>query len=126
MSDARQLASPTAGIERPRLRGVLHQWAFFVSVVLGVVLVTFAPPGEARAATLVYAVAVWLVGAAPRISGPAVETVIGANALWAIGSLVVVVTGLGSPTTIGVVWIVLQAVVVGGFAALQVTGLRRR
>src|SRR5215218_2149952 len=58
MSDARQLASPTAGIERPRLRGVLHQWAFFVSVVLGVVLVTFAPPGEARAATLVYAVAV--------------------------------------------------------------------
>src|SRR5215218_4121243 len=58
MSDARQLASPTAGIERPRLRGVLHQWALFVSVVLGVVLVTFAPPGEARAATLVYAVAV--------------------------------------------------------------------
>ena len=59
MSDARgQLASPGAVLERPRLRGVLHQWAFFISVVLGTLLVTFSPAGEARTATLVYALAV--------------------------------------------------------------------
>ena len=49
---------PTLAPERPRLRGVLHQWAFFVSVVLGALLVTFAPGGQARTATLIYAVAV--------------------------------------------------------------------
>ncbi len=50
-------ALPTPTL-KPRLRGVSHQWAFFVSVVLGALLVLFAPAGEARAATAVYAVAV--------------------------------------------------------------------
>src|SRR5215218_7325489 len=59
MSEASgQRASSAPVLERPRLRGVLHQWAFFVSLVLGALLVAFAPAGEARAATLVYAVAV--------------------------------------------------------------------
>jgi len=40
---------------KPRLRGVLHQWAFFVSVGLGVALVITAPPGRATAAAAVYA-----------------------------------------------------------------------
>jgi hemolysin III len=53
-----QLAATPPILERPRLRGVLHQWAFFVSVVLGALLVAFAPPGTARTATLVYALAV--------------------------------------------------------------------
>jgi hypothetical protein len=75
---------------------------------------------------LVYALAVWSVGARPRISGAAVEAVVVGNALWAVGSIVVVVTGFGSPTTVGAVWLVLQAVVVAGFAALQLAGLRRR
>jgi hemolysin III len=44
--------------EKPRLRGVSHQWAFFVSLVLGVLLVVFAPTGEARAATAIYVTAV--------------------------------------------------------------------
>lgn len=43
---------------RPRLRGVSHQYAFFVSVALGAVLVASAPPGWATAACAVYAVAV--------------------------------------------------------------------
>ena len=40
---------------KPRLRGVSHQWAFFVSVGLGVALVITAPPGRATAAAAVYA-----------------------------------------------------------------------
>ena len=75
---------------------------------------------------LVYAAAVWLVGAGARISAAAVEAVVVANVLWAIGSVVAVATGFGSPTTVGVVWLVLQAVVVAAFAALQLAGLRRR
>jgi len=42
---------------RPRLRGVVHQWSFFVALVAGVVLVMTAPPGRATAAAAVYAVA---------------------------------------------------------------------
>jgi hypothetical protein len=75
---------------------------------------------------LVYGVAVWLVGTGPRISGAAVEAVVVANVLWAVGSVVAVVTDVGSPTAVGAVWLVLQAVVVAGFAALQLAGLRRR
>ncbi|WP_116452181.1 hypothetical protein [Blastococcus litoris] len=80
----------------------------------------------AGAFLLAYAVAVWLVGAGPRISRAAVEAVVAANGLWAIGSVVAVVTGAGSPTTVGAVWLVLQAAVVAGFAALQITALRHR
>src|SRR4051794_40626508 len=47
--------SPTDIPLKPRLRGVLHQYAFFVSLVLGAVLVTFAPDGKARVAAIVYA-----------------------------------------------------------------------
>ena len=43
---------------KPRLRGVLHQWAFFVSIVGGVVLVLVAPPGRATVATAIYATSV--------------------------------------------------------------------
>ncbi len=43
---------------KPRLRGVSHQWAFFVSVGLGVALVITAPAGKATAAAAVYAACV--------------------------------------------------------------------
>ena len=72
---------------------------------------------------LAFAAAVWLV--ADRPAPPAVRTVVAGNALWAVGSLAAVATGLGSPTTLGAVWLVLQALVVAAFAALQATGLRR-
>ncbi len=51
-------AAPPPFFTKPRLRGVSHQWAFFVSVVIGAVLVLFAPEGEARLAALIYAVSV--------------------------------------------------------------------
>ena len=74
---------------------------------------------------LLYAAAVWWVGARPAVDTSAVRAVIAANLLWTAGSIGVAVTGLGSPTTVGTVWIVLQAVAVAGFAALQAAGLRR-
>jgi hemolysin III len=43
---------------KPRLRGVFHQWAFFVSIVAGAVLVALAPTGRATLATAIYAVTV--------------------------------------------------------------------
>src|SRR4051794_39923782 len=43
---------------KPRLRGVLHQYAFFVSLVLGAVIVILAPDGKARVAAAIYAFAV--------------------------------------------------------------------
>jgi hemolysin III len=43
---------------KPRLRGVSHQWAFFVSLVLGAVLVLNAPGGEAMLAAGIYAASV--------------------------------------------------------------------
>jgi hemolysin III len=46
---------------RPQLRGVTHQWAFFISLVLGVALVITAPPGKATLAAAIYAGCVTLL-----------------------------------------------------------------
>lgn len=45
---------PPPPLTRPRLRGVLHQYAFFASLVAGTVLVAMAASPRARAAALVY------------------------------------------------------------------------
>jgi hemolysin III len=42
---------------RPRFRGVVHQWSFFVALAAGAALVAWAPAGRATAATAIYAVA---------------------------------------------------------------------
>ena len=44
--------------EKPRLRGVIHQYAFFVALVLGACLVVLAPDGEPRLAAAIYAASV--------------------------------------------------------------------
>lgn len=54
---------PASGVNgpvavKPRLRGVSHQWAFFVSLVLGAALVLTAPNGEAMASAGIYAACV--------------------------------------------------------------------
>ena len=43
---------------KPRLRGVIHQYAFFVALVLGGALVVLAPGGRERVAAAIYAVSV--------------------------------------------------------------------
>ena len=45
-------------LTKPRLRGVSHQWAFFVSVALGAALVIVAPSGQPRLAAAIYALSV--------------------------------------------------------------------
>jgi hemolysin III len=51
-------AAVPAPVLKPRLRGVLHQWAFFVSLVTGTVLVLAAPAGRATLAVGIYALTV--------------------------------------------------------------------
>ncbi|MBA2326378.1 MAG: hemolysin III family protein, partial [Actinobacteria bacterium] len=43
------------GLVKPRLRGVTHLYAFFVSLVSGSLLVLIAPSGRATFAAAVYA-----------------------------------------------------------------------
>ena len=47
-----------SGPLKPRLRGVLHEYAFFVSLFCGVALILAASDGRARLAATIYAVAV--------------------------------------------------------------------
>jgi hemolysin III len=51
-------AHALAELVKPRLRGVLHEIAFAVSLVTGTALVCLAPGGSARLAAAVYAVSV--------------------------------------------------------------------
>jgi hemolysin III len=52
---AEERAADAIAKVKPRLRGVSHQWAFFVSVVAGVALVLAAPSGKATVAAAIYA-----------------------------------------------------------------------
>jgi hemolysin III len=58
MTEASTDNLPALALVKPRMRGVLHQYAFFVSVVLGAVLVIAAGDGRARLAAGIYAFAV--------------------------------------------------------------------
>jgi hemolysin III len=51
-------SSATLDLKKPRLRGVSHQWAFYVSLALGAALVAAAPAGQPRLAAAVYALSV--------------------------------------------------------------------
>lgn len=73
---------------------------------------------------VLFAAAVWFVATRPVVPRPAVAEIAAANAVWAIGSIVFAAVGAWSPTTVGAVWIVLQALVVAGFAALQALAMR--
>jgi hypothetical protein len=69
-----------------------------------------------------------LVGAAARGRRPArgaAVAIVTVNAVWALDSLVAVVAGWGSPSTVGTAWIAAQAIAVGGVGAVQALALRR-
>ncbi len=79
----------------------------------------------AGAGLLAFAAVVWLVASARRMARPAPATIIALNAAWAIGCVAAALAGVGTPTTVGAAWMIAQAVVVAGFAELQLAGLRR-
>lgn len=52
---ARDKAAETFASFKPRLRGVSHQWAFFVSLILGAGLIWYADGGSTTLAVSIYA-----------------------------------------------------------------------
>jgi len=56
VADAKAAAAEQIAKVKPRLRGVSHEWAFFVSLVLGAGLIVAAEGAEARLAVAIYAV----------------------------------------------------------------------
>jgi hemolysin III len=55
MSDAKASAEALIARTKPRLRGVTHEWAFFISLVAGAALILAAPSDHARVAMAIYA-----------------------------------------------------------------------
>jgi hypothetical protein len=66
----------------------------------------------------------WL-GTRARPPRMAVLAVIGLNALWALDSVLLLVSGWVAPNAAGLAFVIAQAVVVAMYAELQVMGLRR-
>jgi hemolysin III len=55
-SAAREVATDAIAAVKPRLRGVSHEWAFFISLLLGVGLIVAADTPRATLAVAIYAV----------------------------------------------------------------------
>jgi hypothetical protein len=68
---------------------------------------------------LLFAAAVWFVATRAEVSSAAALAVIAINVLWAADSIAFLAAGVSDPTTFGGIWIVMQALVVAGFAGLQ-------
>jgi hypothetical protein len=77
------------------------------------------------AVLVAFALAVWLTATRAAVPRGPVMAIVALNAAWAAGSLVLAIGGWASPTTIGTLWIVAQALAVGAFAELQATARRR-
>jgi hypothetical protein len=74
---------------------------------------------------LPYALFVGYLGTRVYPARPAVWAVIGANLLWTLDSLLMLLLGWVQPNLLGYGFVIAQAVVVGLFAELQFVGLRR-
>jgi len=74
---------------------------------------------------VVYAALVGFLGTRSMMAKAAVWAVIAVNAIWAIDSFILLVSGWVSPNLLGQALIVMQAVAVGVFAELQLMGLRK-
>ena len=73
---------------------------------------------------LLFSAVVGSVGSRPQVSSTAALAVIAVNVLWAADSSAFRLSGVSDPTTAGGIWIVVQALVVAGFAGLQAVGRR--
>ena len=55
VAEAKGAAEELIEKSKPKLRGVTHEWAFFISLVAGGALIVAAPSGHARIAMAIYA-----------------------------------------------------------------------
>jgi len=55
VAEAKTAAEDLIARSKPRLRGVTHEWAFFISLLAGASLIAAAPSGHARIAMAIYA-----------------------------------------------------------------------
>jgi hypothetical protein len=86
------------------------------------------PVALAREAGLVlipYVAFVATVGTRENIMRGAVWAIIAANAVWALASVALLVSGWIAPNVLGVIFVAMQAAVVAVFGELQFIGLRR-
>lgn len=74
---------------------------------------------------LAYAALVGWMATRPTLRRGAVRMVIAGNLTWAVASLAILPLDLVQPTSLGVAFVVAQALVVGLLAGLQFVGLRR-
>jgi len=58
MNELQRITTASLQPLKPRLRGVLHEYAFFISLGCGVALILAASDGRARVAAAIYAAAV--------------------------------------------------------------------
>jgi hypothetical protein len=76
-------------------------------------------------ALLPWAAFVLRLGRSEEPDRAAVVAVIAGNAIWTAASVALAVSGWLAPTALGTAFVVLQALVVAGFAEAQWIGLRR-
>lgn len=79
----------------------------------------------AGAALLPFAVFVAVVATRRAVPRGAAWAVVLINALWALDSVALLLTGWVAPSALGYAFVLLQAAAVAGLAALQGYGLRR-
>lgn len=80
---------------------------------------------EAGVVLIPYTALVGFLASRPTISVPAAWAVAAFNAVWAVDSVLLLLSGYVTPTLLGTAFTLFQATVVGGFAILQVIGLQR-
>jgi hypothetical protein len=80
---------------------------------------------EAGLVLIPYVAFVATVGTRENIMRGAVWAIIVANAVWALASVALLVSGWIAPNMLGVIFIAAQAAVVAVFGELQLVGLRR-
>lgn len=74
---------------------------------------------------LPYAVIVGWVGFRSEIPRNGVRSIVAANIGWSVGSMALLASGAVSPSLLGSLFVIGQAVVVAAFAILQMMGLSR-
>ena len=80
---------------------------------------------EAGLLLIPYVVLVVFVAARPSVAVAAVNAIIAINAAWTAASVLLLMSGSVSPTLLGIVFVLAQALAVGTFAVIQYVCVRQ-